>query len=65
MFDTPGTNAFFRHQLESKGSGRYIIMRTVLRDSRFPDEVDRGGPSNVGLLAFRLPDAAATQVVVC
>ena len=53
----------FRHQLWSNGSGRYIIMRTVLRDSRFPDDVDRDGPRNVGLLAFHPPDAAATQVV--
>jgi len=38
-------------------------LEHVLRDSRFPDEVDRGGLLNVDLLAFQLHEAAATQVV--
>jgi len=39
-------------------------MRTALRGSRFPDDLDRDGPRNVGFLAFQPPDPTATQVVV-
>lgn len=36
--------------------GRYIMMRKVFGNSRFPDDEDRDGPQNAGLLAIQPPD---------
>jgi hypothetical protein len=41
-------------------TGRYIMTRTDFGSSRFPDDEDRDGPQNAGLLAVQPPDGAAS-----
>ena len=40
--------------------GRYIMKWMDFRGSQFPDDEDRDGPWNVGLLTTQPPDAAAS-----
>jgi hypothetical protein len=39
---------------------RYIMTRTDFGGRQFPDDEDRDGPRNVGLLATQTPDADAS-----
>jgi len=41
-------------------TGRYIMTRTNFGSSRFPDDEDRDGPQNAGLLAVQPLDGAAS-----
>lgn len=49
-----------RHQLSTKGLGRCIMAQTDVRGSQFPDDEDKDGPRNIGLLAIQPPDATAS-----
>jgi hypothetical protein len=39
---------------------RYVMTRTNFGGSELPDDEDRDGPRNFGLLAIQPPDAAAS-----
>jgi hypothetical protein len=44
--------------------GRYITTQTDFGRSQFPDDEDRNGPQNVGLLAIQPPDVAVSPRIL-
>jgi hypothetical protein len=46
-------------------TGRYIMSRKDFGGNYFPDDVERDGPRNAGLLATQTPDASASPRTCC
>ena len=45
---------FYPHQLWAKGSGKYIMTRIDIWVSQFPDDKDRYGSRNIGLITKKI-----------
>jgi len=52
--------AFCRHQLWTKGSGRYIMIRTDFGGSQFPGDDSTDGRRSFSLIAIQTPDAPSS-----